>query len=70
MLASRIVIKDMILQETGTYGPQYARPYNAVTSYDVLENLNHRIEETTRMNPTAKINGSLIAGLSSGLLLS
>lgn len=69
MLASRIIIKDMILQETGTYGPQYARPYNAVTSYDVLENLNHRIEETTRMNPTAKINGSLIAGLSSGLVM-
>lgn len=67
MVKSMNVVR-LFLQETGRYGQQFSRPYQAVTSFETLDNLNRRIEDVTRGDPTGKINGSLIAGLSAGLV--
>lgn len=57
----------LMLQDTGTYNPQVSRPYQAQTGGASLDMLANRIDSVTKNDPTAKINGDLIAGLSSSM---
>lgn len=64
-----IHVVRLIVQETGRYDQQYSRPYQAVANSEVLDTLGRRIDEVTRTNHSMKINGSVISGLSGGLIV-
>lgn len=67
-----IQVARLFLHDTGTYDRQYARPYEAVTNRDsehTLSILADRIDSASRLNPAARIDNSLIAGLSGGLII-
>lgn len=66
---SQIFVASMLIQETGTFNQLYARPYEAQTQNETLEMLTRRLESTMNGDPSARIHGSLIAGLSSGLVM-
>jgi len=61
-------IVGLMIQDTGTYSQQVSRPYQAVTQGYALDSLTRRIEDVSRNDPLAKINGTLISGLSTSLV--
>ena len=67
-MQGQISIANLILQETGTYNTQVSRPYEAVVTGDALDQLGRRIEAASATDPFAKINGSLVAGMSHNLV--
>lgn len=65
----RIYIARMFIQSSGRYQPQFNRPYVAECDASTLDDLGRRIDQVTRMDPKAKVGGSLIAGMSTGLIV-
>lgn len=68
-MTSTVRIVSLFLQETGTFDRQYSRPYSAQMDNNSLQNLSDRIEDVSRANPAAKITGTLLAGLGTGLIV-
>ena len=69
---NQINIVRITLQESGTYNRQFSRPYEVVTTNDRMSALNmleDRIGNVTRANPIAKIEGNLLSGLCSNLVV-
>jgi hypothetical protein len=66
---SQIFVANMLIQETGTFNQLYARPYAAHTTNESLEILSRRLESTMYGDPSSRVMGSLIAGISSGLVM-
>ena len=64
-----IRIVRFTMQETGQYEPQFSRPYQPSGNMEALDNLTNRITEVTRGDATMRIDGSLISGLSGGLVV-
>lgn len=69
MSENRIHIARMAIQDSGTYTPQYSRSYVAECKPQTLDSLQRRIDQASRVDPHAGIGGSLIAGMSSGLII-
>lgn len=70
--SSQIQLVSLRLQETGTYNPQYSRPYSIDTSaemYNTLNNLASRVGDITHSNPMAKVEAGLISGLCGHLVV-
>lgn len=65
---TRINIERMYIQESGSYGEQYLRPYSYNGSIDQIDNLARRVNEIRRSNPLAPITGGLVAGATQSLL--
>lgn len=65
----RLSIVELILQETGTYGDQYLRPYEAVCREDKLNALADRIMDNNRRSPGFRVEAPLLSGLTSGLVV-
>lgn len=68
-VAERIQVANLILQETGTYNQQFARPYEVINSYDNLEGLAMRVQEASRTNYNAHVQNSFVSGLASGIVI-
>lgn len=71
-MANQINIVRVMLQESGTYNRQFSRPYEVVTTNDrmaALNTLEDRIGNVCRTNPIAKIEGNLLSGLCSNLVV-
>jgi hypothetical protein len=67
-MVPKFTLVRLLIQDTGTYNQQVSRPYQAKTLGSALDDLSNRISSATRADPTARINGNLIAGLSHNLV--
>ena len=61
---TRMQIKSLILQKTGTYNPMYQRPYTTNVDGTMLGGVIDRAMSTG----TGKLTGALLAGVTNGLL--
>lgn len=67
-MGPQITLARLLLQESGTYNQQYARPWAVNDTGWQLDALEARINDITRADPISKITGTMVAGLTNNLI--
>lgn len=61
---AKIAIARVLLQETGSYNPMFARPYETYIGQEQMDNIARRVDQAKGAN----ITGTLLAGIASNIL--
>lgn len=67
-LAHTLKLVEMRLQETGTFNPNYIRPYYADINSYTLDNLSKGIEQIVRTRGNGEVSSGFLAGKTDGLI--
>lgn len=65
---TKLVLTELMLQETGTFKEQFIRPYTAVCHADKMDDLASRVEQLNHQSPGMMMEPSSVVGLTSGII--